>query len=110
MWYNQNNQGFALVESMVAFIIFSLMLMLYLPAYHRELQRLEELKLVANQWQLFDDLIQMSQQQPSLDVDTRIEAYTLLYEEGVTWQANNGFYQIVFDGGNQYEVQLLNLQ
>lgn len=109
MWYNQNNQGFALVESMVAFIIFSLMLMLYLPAYHRELQRLEELKLVANQWQLLDDLIQMSQQ-PLLDLDTRIEVYTLLYEEGVTWQANNGFYQIVFDGGNQYEVQLLNLQ
>ena len=84
--------------------------MLYLPAYHRELQRLEELKLVANQWQLFDDLIQMSQENSELDLDTRIEVYKLLYEEGVTWQANIGFYQIVFDGGNQYEVQLLNVQ
>lgn len=94
---------------MVAFFIFSLMLMLYLPAYQTEIMRLKELKVVTNQWQLMADLIELSHHQ-AIAIDQRMEAYTLLNEEGVSWQVSQGDYQIVFDGGNHYEIQLLNYQ
>ncbi len=55
----QNKQAFTAIETLVGFILFSSMMLLYLPAFTQSIQTYHHLNTQTKQWQLFYDLNQM---------------------------------------------------
>lgn len=112
MWSKWNLKGFFLLESLVAFIIFSLVLMLYLPSYQRELARLEQLKNQANQWQLMADLVRIVNDEGDEKelIHHRIAAFQNENPQINFWWTQEFYYILSVDGGEPYEVQLLKIQ
>lgn len=48
-----------MVESIVGFFLFSSILLLYLPSYYTELNRMNQIILRTEQWRIFNDLVQI---------------------------------------------------
>lgn len=54
-----NKKGFTFIESLVGLSLFSLILMLYLPAFYLELSRVSTLQRETQQWQLFHQMVML---------------------------------------------------
>lgn len=46
-----------MLETVIGFLLFSSMMLLYLPAYYNEMQRMDEVILRSKSWQLFSELV-----------------------------------------------------
>lgn len=46
-----------MLETVIGFLLFSSMMLLYLPAYYYEMQRMDEVVLSSKSWQLFSELV-----------------------------------------------------
>lgn len=55
-----NKKGFTFMESLVGLSLFSLILMLYLPAFYLELSRVSALEKETQQWQIFSELVNLT--------------------------------------------------
>lgn len=56
----RDKRGFALSETLVGFILFSSLLVMYLPSYQREVIRLNQLRLRVQQAQVWSDLSRLA--------------------------------------------------
>ncbi len=55
----RNKQAFTAIEALVGFILFSSMMLLYLPALTQSIQTYHQLNTQTKQWQLLYDLYQL---------------------------------------------------
>ena len=94
---------------MIAFFLFSLILITYLPGYRLEVNKIQKMKLLEAQWHVFYDLVQMtfSQDESQNQMALRILAFETLYGEITFFNCNLDDCQITFDSGDTYQVNLL---
>ncbi|MCW6659170.1 type II secretion system GspH family protein [Aerococcaceae bacterium NML191292] len=112
-----NKAGFSLVESFVAFVLISLMLMLYLPAFYPELGRLKAEQLYTAQWRLFYELaaIELRSDMPPVQktqLKEQLQAnYAQLHRQRVTFFAcDASACHIIFEDGSEWDVSLEKIQ
>lgn len=124
MKLNFNNSGFTLFESLVGLILFSLMLMYYLPGYQNELFRLGQQKETTIQWQLLYDLseIYQSLSQKHLNdsadyqniseelINNRIASYELQEQKVIEFQCDWQSCLVIFEDGVHHEITLLKIE
>lgn len=54
-----NKRAFTFAETLTALSLFSLILMLYLPAFYLEMTRMTELRTETQKWNLFHELVKL---------------------------------------------------
>ena len=107
-----NKHGFTFMESLVGLTLFSLILMLYLPAFYLELSRISSLQTETQQWQIFQKLVSLdlnptvTEQQFSLAQASQSKASSYLVER---FACQVDFCFIQFADGETYHVILENI-
>lgn len=103
-------RGFSAVESLVAFVLVSLMAMLYLPSFYPELVRLQHAQQQAARWQLFSEVskIQLSD---TLDKESVIQQRLADYhatqnEQVLYFDCTAAVCEIIFEDGGELRVQV----
>ena len=102
-------QGFSLAEALVGFTLFSLILMLYLPALYLEMSRISQLQTETDQWRIFYEFVQIekyhstqlgfSDQKPTIPITTYDSVESFSFEVSAC--------SITFSDGSVYNVSLL---
>lgn len=100
-----NKRGFSLLESLIGFVLFSLMLLFYLPSFQLEISRMSELRRESLRWQLFYDLVRVVQKDTDYTtiIDNRIESSV---EDIHSFNCQRDECRIVFGDGEMYEVKM----
>lgn len=100
------------MEALIGFILFSMMLMIYLPSYHNELQRIEGKKEETVKWQLFYDLTKTKNSQSESEnfITRRIEAFQLMNGMNVDFNCESLRCWIRFEDGDYDEVAVVDIQ
>lgn len=109
-----NDRGFSILESLVAFVLISFLLMLYLPSFYPELVRLNQAKLRTAQWQLLHELVLIRSEADASQIvqqklsEQRMVQYTKEYKQEVV-----SFYydalrcSISFEDGSELNVAIV---
>lgn len=105
------------MESLVAFVLISLLLMFYLPAFYPELGRLQAERLRTAQWRLFYELTAVELQSAMPDEQkAQMKAqlqknYTTLHQQSVTFfSCGDEGCRISFEDGSEWHVSLENTE
>lgn len=101
------------MESLVAFVLISLMLMLYLPAFYPELGRLKAEQVHTAQWRLFYELAAIELRLDMLpaqktQLKEQLQAnYAQLHRQRVSFFAcDASACHIIFEDGSEWDVSL----
>lgn len=105
-------QGFSLAETLVGFTLFSLILMLYLPAFYLEMSRISQLQNETEHWRIFYELVQIE-----IHHSTQLESNSLnaLAHEVSSYDTVEFFScevsecLITFSDGSAYNVSFLTI-
>lgn len=104
-----------MMESLVGFILFSLVLMIYLPSYQQELYRMNRLSHVSLQMQTFYDLVTIqTQADPNMglaqDLEKRMALYNQLNtDQVVSFSCEALLCGIEFSDGAVYQTELIDI-
>lgn len=99
--------AFTSIEALIGFILFSILLMFYLPSYQRELGRMQHLKMQTERWQLLYDL---SKAQTVSEQHQRTAAYQLLNQDLIDYDCTLENCQAQFSNGEVYEMVLQKIE
>lgn len=106
----RNNLGaFTAFESLVGFLVFSLMLIIYLPGFRTELERMQAIREETVSWQMFYDLTRLSMG----EFNNQVEISYLIegaHEAILVFDCQIHRCQISFESGQEYEVEMLSIE
>ncbi|XJS11391.1 hypothetical protein ACF3NG_03920 [Aerococcaceae bacterium WGS1372] len=108
-----NKKAFTITESIVGFFLFSSMLLLYLPAYYNEMERMEGAIAQTNYWRVFSDLVEVelnsiiSEESRRLQQDMIIELWEADQENNVSqFYCDEYLCLITFSEGHSLYVEI----
>lgn len=105
--------GFSMIETIIGFFLFSSMMILYLPAFHNELKRMDDVSQTSQTWRLFSELVDVS-----LDEEMNEKAKQAVNEQLIlTWEEFNdevvtnfecdlSYCYISLEGGSELYVEI----
>lgn len=99
-------KGISLFESLIGFVLFSMILTLYMPSYQTELVRMKQFRQQAQQWRIFYDLVVLSLYEKEDDLS---EYQILQHYHGFEIEqffCTEYRCYIQFAGGVEYEVSI----
>ncbi|MGO4929074.1 prepilin-type N-terminal cleavage/methylation domain-containing protein [Fundicoccus sp. Sow4_D5] len=104
-----NKKGFTFIESLVGLSLFSLILMLYLPAFYLELSRVSTLQRETQHWQIFHELVSLRLDPKVTDEQFELAKHSIATKRSYIvnafdCQAHQCFIQ--FSDGEVYDVIL----
>lgn len=107
MRYN-SKKGFSLAEALVGFSLFSIILMLYLPAFYSEIERMSQLKMETEHWRIFYELVQVNSQQMTAE-QSPLETSNIYPDKVSSFHCDATACSISFMDGSAYDVSLLDV-
>lgn len=101
-----HQNGFTIVESITALLLFSVMLMLYLPAFMTEMHRQQALSHQTANYRIFYELAAMYYAQPISHIETGVEYHNFsMHSRSIaTFRASKEGCQIEFMDGEYIDV------
>lgn len=103
----KNRKGFAFAETLVGFVLFSSLLLVYLPSYQRESLRLSKLRLRVQQAHLWSDLSDLSLvgKRDAEWIDIRIQEYEKQVGNRISYfDCQEGMCSIAFEDGQVFQA------
>lgn len=109
----KNKRAFSIVETLVGFLLFSSMMMLYLPAFYTEMTRVNQHIETSEKWQLFYDLSKISLDN-SLGSDLKnnftqevIDNWEVLHKQSVvSFSCDTLMCSLAFEDGSELIVEI----
>lgn len=108
-----HNKGFTIAEGMVSLVVFSLIMLLYLPAFYLELGRMTSLNDESERWRVFYELslVQLSE---TLSSEAKASAIQKIIDTREVIGRHQVRYfsceltecLIIFEDGSDYSVEL----
>lgn len=102
-----DNKGFTLVETLIGFILFSMMMMIYLPGFYQEMMRNQIEQEKTFQWKLVSDLAQASCNSHKEEgvVEDIVNLYNQTHtSEAITYHVDLSKVWIQFEDGSELDV------
>lgn len=102
-----NKKGFTLIEALIGFVLFSSLLILYIPSFYQQVQHTITLRQTSHKWRVFYELIHTAneQTQPHL-VDSIISQFELETQLTITnYYVDQLSASIQFSDGTQLSIQ-----
>lgn len=97
-----NKQAFTLFESLIAFSVFSFILMLYVPAYFQEVERIKNEYAETSKLRILYEHVKMDMETQGIVYPAKHAQFTV-----DAFECQPLYCQIFFNDGSSYQIELL---